>query len=87
MAMTEKNHVSETGVNYRHNGSISHIVTESDMLKSHANGHTKNGLNGYVKVSQNNHYKISALNHFFSSSRDLFLSHHSCVLKYYNIVM
>lgn len=58
MAMTAKSDVSETGVNYRHqNGSISHLVTESDMLKSHANGHTKNGLNGHAKVSQNIHYK------------------------------
>lgn len=58
MAMTEKNHVSETGVNnYRQNGSISHLATESDMLKSQANGHTKNGLNGHAKVSHNNHHK------------------------------
>lgn len=66
MAMTEKNDVSETGVNCRHqNGLISQIAMESDMLKSPANGHTKNGLNGHAKVSQNNHFKISALNHYF----------------------
>lgn len=67
--MTAKNDVSETGVNYRHqNGSISHLSTESDMLKSHANGHTENGLNGHVKVSENNHYKITALKQFFLST-------------------
>lgn len=66
MALTGKNVVSETGVNYRHqNGLIPNLATESDMLKPHANGHTKNGLNGHVKVSQNNHYKISASNHLF----------------------
>lgn len=66
MALTEKNDVPETGVNYGYqNGSISHRSTESDMLKSHLNGHSKNGLNGHVKVSYNNHYKISALNDIF----------------------
>lgn len=66
MAMTEKNNVSETGVNYRHqNGSISYLTSESDMLKSNANGHTKNGLNGHTRVSQNNRYKISALESLF----------------------
>lgn len=52
MAMTEKNNVSETGVNYRYqNGLISNLATESDMLKSTSNGLIKNGLNGHTKVS------------------------------------
>lgn len=81
MALTEKNDFSETGVNYtRTNGSISHLVTESDMLKPHLNGHAKNGLNGHVKVSKNKHYKISALNHYFLST---FLV--SLILKYYHM--
>lgn len=50
--MTEKNEVPETGANFRHqNGLIPNLATESDMLKSHVNGHTKNGLNGHVNVS------------------------------------
>lgn len=78
MALTEKNDFSETGVNYCYqNGSISRLVTESDMLKPHLNGHVKNGLNGHVKVSKNNHYKISALNHYFLSTLViLFLKYH-----------
>lgn len=79
MAMTEKNNVSATGVNYRHqNGSISHLTSESDMLKSNANGHTKNGLNGHSRVSENNRYKISASESLFLYRR---LSH-SHALKF-----
>lgn len=51
MALTGKNDVSETGVNFGHqNGSISHFATESDMSKPHLNGHVKNGLNGHIRV-------------------------------------